>query len=195
MIKILTSLALLSTLLHADDFLDKSIDVTFPEAIGKLQLVTKKGKDSPVTNYDDPRLGHSLLYESKDQTITLYIFDAGIKNIKDGVNDDSVKLYFESAKQDINLAAQRGYYKNVASKKLAPSFSKLCPNIFLGSKMTYKIQLEKGFDHVESYIFCRGIKGHIFKIRATGSVNTKLDDSVVTFLEQLTKIMNLKEEK
>jgi len=42
MIKILTSLALLSTLLHADDFLDKSIDVTFPEAIGKLQLVTKK---------------------------------------------------------------------------------------------------------------------------------------------------------
>lgn len=69
-----------------------------PVGIGKLLI-----SGQPHV-YDDPRGGISYAYGASGMMLTVYVYDAGIKDIPDGGNSRLVCELSESAKQDVRSA-------------------------------------------------------------------------------------------
>jgi len=71
-----------------------------PRTIGPLQ-----GNADPH-KYDDPALGVSYQYNARGASLTVYVYDAGAKDLADGSETIPVCHEFESAKQGVKAAYQ-----------------------------------------------------------------------------------------
>jgi hypothetical protein len=71
-----------------------------PRTIGPL-----RGDPDPH-KYDDPALGVSYQYNARGASLTVYVYDAGLKDLADGPETIPVCHEFESAKQGVRAAYQ-----------------------------------------------------------------------------------------
>jgi hypothetical protein len=77
-----------------------------PDRIGPMRL------EGTPHKYEDPRLGSSYQYSGGGLSLTLYVYDAGVKDIPDGGDTPIACQAFEAAKNDVQHAG----YENVQMK-------------------------------------------------------------------------------
>ncbi len=71
-----------------------------------------------VQNYPVAELGYSVPYRSDDgDVITIYVYNAGVKNIPDTLDHKAIKGQMKQAKFDVFAMVEAGYYKNVREIK------------------------------------------------------------------------------
>lgn len=88
--------------------------LVFPKRIGPMVLVGDPHR------YDDPRLGVSYQYGGSGLSLTVYIYDAGQKDLADGADTITSCLEFESAKQGVEQAYQKAVLKSQFLANLSP---------------------------------------------------------------------------
>lgn len=181
---IVLSSLLIQNISFAASFKDDTINVTFPEKVGIFALMGDE-------KFDDARLGYSIAYSSYLAEITIYVFDGGVKGIKNGIKGRFVQLFFDKAVADIRTYESYGIYLSVKKTAGKELFSKDTKNYFLVESFEYDIKSEENntFDSVKSYLFCRGISGKILKIRVTGQKDIHFEKQVEEFLSKLICIM------
>lgn len=93
-------------------------DQSFRHDESGLSLDTRLGglKNLKRHYYQDKRLGVSYLYRRGNHVCSLYVYNAGIKNIANGTGS-LVQRQFDNARNEIRDMVRRGYYKNVVEVK------------------------------------------------------------------------------
>lgn len=70
------------------------------------------------TTYPKPELGYSVGYKSSaGGTVTVYVYNGGIKNLSDSLTDRTVVGQMNQAKKDIHRYGELGYYDDVKEIK------------------------------------------------------------------------------
>jgi hypothetical protein len=132
--------------------------IIFPDIEGwvKGELVT----------YPTPELGYSIPYQSKEGgTITVYVYNGGIKSIADGVGDQNVITQMKNAENDIKKYGEMGYYENV---KLIKSETVTLGGNKGTTKALYSLFAFKIREtEVDSEIYLFGHDNNFIKFRAT----------------------------
>jgi hypothetical protein len=85
-----------------------------PQRIGPMTLQGEPHK------YDDPALGVSYQYGGDGLSLTVYVYDAGDKEIADGADTMAVCREFELAKQGVTQAYQKTQLKHEQIARLLP---------------------------------------------------------------------------
>ena len=88
--------------------------LVFPKRIGPMALVGDPRK------YDDPRLGVSYQYGGSGLSLTVYVYDAGQKDLADGADTIPSCQEFENAKQGVEQSYQKAVLKSQFLAKLNP---------------------------------------------------------------------------
>lgn len=88
--------------------------LTLPKRIGPMTLQGQPHK------YDDPDLGVSYQYGGEGLSLTVYVYDAGDKQIADGADTMAVCREFELAKQGVTQAYQKTELKSEQIARLLP---------------------------------------------------------------------------
>lgn len=165
-----TILALLLVILFSTPALAKNT----PEEILvllPLQIESFIAQPEPIT-YSDKRLGASLGYNAPDQTvITVYLYDQGIQDIKDGIDSEIIQTSRETSMEEMKVNERMGYWRNV--KKITDEEIEF--NI--GKKdlkvlyVSYSCDANDGYSEkgipLISDLYVTGLKNYICKIRIT----------------------------
>jgi hypothetical protein len=136
----------------------KETGIVFPDVDG--------WEKSEIRTYPTAELGYSLAYQSREGgTVSVYVYNAGLKSIGNGVTDNAVKEEIEHAKDDIRTIAKMGVYQDVKEIKdetitLGGTAGKVKS---LYSLFNFKL---KG-DVMTSEIYLFGYNNNFIKIRAT----------------------------
>jgi len=122
-------------------------------------------KGDEVT-YPSPELGYSVTYQSTEGgRVTVYVYNAGLKNIPNDVNDRIIKNEIERAKNEIIQIGKAGYYDDVKEVK--------SETVTLGGKDGRIKALRSLFyfkvrgEAMDSEIYIFGYKNNFIKIRST----------------------------
>lgn len=158
-------------------FIDQKAGFRFPSSIADFKYVDK-------TIYDKP-LGYSLVYRNSHRTtISLIVYDNGIKDIQTGINGKHVRAQFAQASGDIHAAVAQGYY--LAAETL-PQQNHFSANFLsAGFLITNRNKLK-----TRSHLLITGFHRHFIKIRATGFNDVFMDDSVAEFVKKLEEIIGI----
>ena len=100
-----------------------------------------------------------------------------------------MKHFFKQAEDEVKHYEKEGYYSGIRSSEAGDGFASLCPKFFLGRKLAYTIVVEEPQQKVKSYIFCCGIKGQVFKVRATGLLDSDFEGPLAKLLTNFSKQM------
>ena len=80
--------------------------IDFPEVKGFT-------RDKDAKTFGKPELGYSVGYKAPGITVTVYVYNLGVKEIPAGAKSDAVKEQMKSAVADIYTLKERGLYKSV----------------------------------------------------------------------------------
>jgi hypothetical protein len=156
----------------------QDLELTFP--------VIEGWEKGDTTVYPIPELGYSIAYQSEEGgTVTIYVYNGGLKKISSDIADKTVKSQMEQAKNDIKHYGKLGYYENVKEVKsetvtLGGSSGKIKA---LHSLFTFTI---RGQD-VNSEIYLFSHQNNFIKIRATRpqSKTTTENQAMTTLLSEI----------
>jgi hypothetical protein len=157
-LSLLCWLFLMSTMGYAQKSSGKGVEVEFPDIEG--------WERGDIQTYPTAELGYSVPYQSDEGgSVTVYVYNGGLKKISDGVEDANVKAQIEQAKNDIVQAGELGYYDNVKHVKdgtitLGGTDGKVKA---LYSLFTFKLRGQEA----ESEIYLFGYQDNFIKLRAT----------------------------
>ncbi len=142
-------------LLMSSAVLGQNTSIVFPDVEG-----WEKGDKA---TYPSAELGYSIPYQSETAgSVTVYIYNAGLKAIADGITDKTVKSQRTQAEGDIKAYGDQGYYQDV---KLIKS-----DTVTLGGSRTalYSLfSMKVRGTEMDSEIYLFGYKNNFVKIRAT----------------------------
>jgi hypothetical protein len=103
---LICGLFLMSSVALAQGNSAKNSKIIFPEVEG--------WEMGDVTTYPTAELGYSVPYQSEDGgTVTVYVYNGGLKKIADGIDDKNVKSQIKQAENDIKTYGDAGYYDDV----------------------------------------------------------------------------------
>ena len=148
-----------------------------PQAIGPLRFHGE-------SRFSDRRLGRSFGYNASGISLSIYVYDYGVKNIPDG--PDSVPLceQFESAKREIE---DGGNYENVrltseASRRLSDA-----PESLVAREAVY--ELDRRGVRAVSALWLTAMDGYFLKLRLSlrWEVADELDEARARILESLAE--------
>lgn len=136
----------------------------FPASIGTFEALQ-------VEVYDEPGMGASLGYNDMSGiALTLYLYDLGIEDIKDGIASEVIKTAKGQMMEEIYETSKMGIYTNV---KVA-SEEGIVFELDKGSKLdvlfvalSYDLPLEGQLLPMLSEAYVTGLKGQICKIRVS----------------------------
>ena len=128
----------------------------FPTKIGSLESNGQPHK------YDDPRLGKSYTYGAPGMFLTIYSYDAGVKEISDGGDTNATCEQFEEAKYGVPKAPD---FKNVTLKN--EQLVRLGSTEDSPLLREAVIELDRGDRHGISYIWITGAAKYFLKLRFT----------------------------
>lgn len=166
-------------------YADSEIGVAFPKQMG--DFVAEKRNE-----YTGKGLGYDILYRSDSgATLNLYVFDAGLKDIKDGKSGKDLKVLFDQAVGDVRQVEKLGYYKNVKDFDVGEGFSETVMSEFLCRRLTYQVSRDKTKPgrEVVSYLFGMGYNRKMLKVRCTVSAGRTIEKELNGFLESLLKLL------
>jgi len=90
--------------------LTKESEIEFPDVDGWEKIGIRK--------YPTAELGYSVGYQSEEGgTVTVYVYNAGLKNIPSDITGKTVKSEIERAKNDIHQLGKADYYQDVKELK------------------------------------------------------------------------------
>ena len=149
-----------------------------PEALLERLPGTLAGlKREEIKGYDKPELGASASYKKAGLLVTVYLYDFGVEEIGDGLDDATVRKAFQMAVSDITEAAKKGYYSDVEEvDEGTASFG----NNRRTLRSRFRLTRLKGSDAGERFvseIHAWGALGHIIKLRMTGTVEEEAEHS------------------
>jgi hypothetical protein len=119
-----------------------------------------------IRTFPDRALGYSIGYESEDGgTVTIYVYNGGLKNISSDINDKAVKAEIDRAKNEIVQIGKMGIYEGVKEIKsdtvtLGGSGGKVKA---LRSLYYFKVR----GNEVDSEIYLFSYNNNFIKIRST----------------------------
>lgn len=161
----------------------QDLELTFP--------VIEGWEKGDTTVYPTPELGYSIAYQSEEGgTVTIYVYNGGLKKISNDITDKIVKSQMEQAKNDIKQYGKLGYYEDVKEVKsdtvtLGGSSGKIKA---LHSLFTFTI---RGQD-VDSEIYLFSHQNNFIKIRATRpqSETAAENEAMTTLLSEIDKLFS-----
>ncbi len=135
-----------------------------PQNIGPLRY-------NGVNRYSDRRLGRSYGYNASGISLSIYVYDHGIKDIPDGTDSVPVCEQYESAKSEIESG---GNYENVRFRgELSRALTRAA-----GAPLVREAVYE--FDrhgvHAVSILWLLAVDGHFLKLRL--SLRAELSDEL-----------------
>jgi hypothetical protein len=135
-----------------------------PDRIGPMRL------EGTPHKYDDPRLGSSYQYSGGGLSLTLYVYDAGVKDIPDGGDTPIACQAFEAAKNDVQHAG----YENVQLK--SQQLARMDPQAVTPLAREAVYEYTRAGHPTVSYIWLTGAAKQIVKARF--SMNENLRDEM-----------------
>lgn len=147
--------------------------------------------ETPKT-YPDKRLGASLGYNAPDHTaITIYLYDQGIQDIKDGIDSEIIHTSKEMAMKDIMVYKQIGHWRNVnkiidREVEFNVGKEKKLKVFYVSYSCDAIADYSGNYVPVISDLYVTGIMSYICKIRVTRSVDT----SEITIQEVITTVLS-----
>jgi hypothetical protein len=147
-------------------FLHKASGLTLPSWIGSFHLES-------VMDYGSRQAGAGigLDYAAPQAKASLYLYDAGLSDIADGINSERALQAFRGAIHDVQEAAADGRYRDL--RMTEPILTDRLPGTgnlpFATIRFRY---LESDGDcELQSLLWLTGIRGHFFKVRLTLSLD------------------------
>jgi uncharacterized protein YdhG (YjbR/CyaY superfamily) len=137
--------------------------LVLPKRIGPMVAVGDPHK------YDDPRLGVSYQYAGDGLSLTVYVYDAGEKDLPDGADTIPSCQEFEVAKQGVEQSYQKAELKSQYLAKLNPPDA--LPQI---REALYEYEREA--QPTISFIWVTTVAKHFVKLRM--SLASRLRDEV-----------------
>ncbi len=160
----------------AEAHVDRRAGFSFPDRIGEFSFVGKKRFAVAVA-------GYVLRYVDRaGTTIDLFVYDGGVRNIKNGTRGARVGQQKKNAIAEIYTALRYGMYRDV---KPAPSPASF-PAGFLSA--SYRITDRFGKTR-RSHLFIRGQNGHFVKLRASGPDTGLTDKRIAGFATRLLPLV------
>jgi hypothetical protein len=167
-----------------DQYIEPATDLRFPLDVGEL-------KRNKVSGYDDPGLGVSIEYlMSGTMTVTVYVYNLGLKEIAAGIGSEEIKAQFKEAKGGIYTFQKRGRYRDVKeSADAEASFGGKEPVKWIQS--TFELTLEENGPVHQSRIYLTVHKNQFLKVRATfpDADKDKCEKSLTALFEALAAQM------
>jgi hypothetical protein len=156
-----------------------------PQAIGPLRY-------SGENRFDDRRLGRSYGYNTAGISLSLYVYDYGVRDVPDGADSVPLCEQFETAKREIE---QGGNYENVT---LMSEYSRLLAdggNAQVAREALYSFE-RRGVRAV-SALWLTAIDGFFIKLRLSlrSEVADELDDARTRILAALQEAIESRKRK
>jgi len=132
-----------------------------PARIGPLQ------HDGAPHHFSDPRLGSAWQYDGEGQSLTVYVYDLGIKNIPDGSGSVETCEQFEQAKGDVIQANYPGTeFKSEQLVRLLPP-----AELPLAREAVYEFKVDGRPAY--SYVWITGTANLFMKMRFTADASLR----------------------
>lgn len=131
---------------------------TLPKIIAGLPFKDAK-------KFEDPRLGLGVTYENEGASLTLFIYNAGQKEIPTGIDGSVLREQFEQSKGDVQEAVRQNMLDKAALEREGVAH--------LGShEPTVPVreavfELKKGNNEFKSYLYITAGNNFLFKVRYT----------------------------
>lgn len=115
--------------------------------------------------FEDPRLGLGITYENEGASLTLLIYNAGHKEIPQGLDSELLREQFEQAKADVQEAVRQGIWgKASLEREGVVQMGSHEPTV---SAREAAFELSKGDIVLGSYIYMTAGNNFLFKVRYT----------------------------
>jgi hypothetical protein len=102
-------LLLLTTVMDAQDATQEPFN--FSRMLATLSFVERN-------DYPESELGYSLRYQNdKLLKADIYVYDKGLKGLKDGISSQEIKAEMKSVFEGIQMMVEKGYYEDVEELK------------------------------------------------------------------------------
>ena len=169
---------------NAAQYRHPATGLEFPDTIAGMM----KGN---VTDFEKkhPGLGVSIGYNGPGITVTIYLYNLGLKSISNDVAAPIQQKHFNEAVQEVYWAGKKGYYRSL--KELGKGTT------FLGSNHVGPKALFASFNYIQngierlSKLYLTGYENHFLKIRFTYNkvVRTQAEETQTRFLGEIGKML------
>jgi hypothetical protein len=155
--------------------------LTFPERIGGAEI-------GPVTDFEknDPGYGYGVHYRKPGWVIDVYIYDAGVKPVPDGLDSGAIKRQFEESQGEIFALGRRGDYANVAVKRSYTLRDGSGGPRFLCADYTFA---RKDMGDVDSFLCMTAWKGEFVKFRLTVARHAGSEREAAEFVNAWSRVL------
>ena len=121
--------------------------------------------DGAPHHFSDPRLGSAWQYDGEGQSLTVYVYDLGIKNIPDGSDSVETCEQFEQAKGDVFQAKYPGTeFKSEQLVRLSPP-----ADLPLAREAVFEFKVDGRPAH--SFVWITGSANLFMKMRFTADAS------------------------
>lgn len=115
--------------------------------------------------FEDPRLGLGVTYQEGGTSLTLFIYNAGQKEIPPGVDGSLVRAQFEQSKSDIQEAVrQKIFDKAVLEREGIAQLGSQDPKVPAREAV---FDVKMGNEELKSYLYMTSVNNFLFKVRYT----------------------------
>jgi hypothetical protein len=129
-----------------------------PKAIAGLPFQGTK-------QFEDPRLGLGVSYYEGGTSLTLFIYNAGQKEIPPGIDGSLVREQFEQSKSDLQEAVrQKIFDQAVLEREGVAQLGSHEPKVPAREAV---FDLKKGEEELKSYLYMTARNNLLFKVRYT----------------------------
>jgi hypothetical protein len=177
---IIAALLLFASGASAAPYQHPATGLVFPDRLASMQ------KDK-VTDYekDNPGLGVGIGYNSPGITLTIYVYNYGIKSLPGSPDDPAIRQHFAQVVGDVMTMGLRGRYIDLVKSQET--------EVVLGSSPTGPKALSASFSYVQnnverlSKLYLTSYKNHFVKVRYTYNkgVHVRAENTLRQLLEEL----------
>jgi hypothetical protein len=148
--------ALITGLAFAAGVREEAIGIDFPQKLGEFTL---KGR----TQFPQPGDGAAIAYEASDVRGAVYVYNAGIASIPNGVGDPVLHRHFLETGAALQRAAKQSSGQVTARQRQTISAFPGCGPQFLWRSD----EISMGGNGVLTRTYLTGYKNHFVKLRVT----------------------------
>ncbi len=116
-----------------------------------------------MRTYDKPELGVSVVYSGPGMTATVYLYDGGLKNLPESLDDPVVVEHFKSTLHDVSSLIALGLVREVQVRDAAMLKYAGQPEYLYA-----QLALDTVNGPEDSFLFLTSYQGQFIKIRMTG---------------------------
>lgn len=139
-----------------------------------------------TNRYTDRRLGQSFGYGASGISLTIYVYDFGLRGLPDGPDSVAACEQFERAKREIEIG---GNYQNVVLRREVTRRMRDTADAPLAREAVY--EFDRNGIHATSLLWVTVADGYFVKLRLSlrSEVADELDDARVQILSTMSEAM------